>query len=95
MKEYLTLGSSPTDENCAQVGDEDYQVKSREECRRYIDLLLKKFGPEPTGAKLSVKSFPHDFGSYREVVCWYDTEIPESFNYCLNIENNLPRTWEG
>lgn len=95
MKDYITLGSSPVNEFCAQVGEDDYLEKAREESQRYLDLLKKKFGPEPEGARLSVKSFAHDFGTYHEVVCWYDESFPKSADYAFDIEGNLPLTWEG
>jgi len=94
MREYLTIGSSPAEEDCAQVGDDDYDQKSREECQRFIELIRKKFGDEPKGARLSIKSFLHDYGSYREVVCYYDDEFPKSVDYAFNVENNAPATWE-
>ena len=94
MKEYLILGSVPGNEHCSQVGDENYQEMSRVECRNFINLLRKKFGSEPEGARLSVKSFPHDFGTYREVVCYYSEKFPLSSDYCFNIEANLPLNWE-
>ena len=43
-------------------------------------------------AHFAVKSFPHDFGTYREVVVYYDTEENDSIAY--EIEANLPTTWD-
>ena len=92
-RDYLTLGPTPCDEDCAQVGSENYYSRAREECRRYLDLLRKLFGQEPKGAQLAIKSFPHDFGSYHEVVIWYDDQFPESIEYAFQMEGNLPETW--
>jgi hypothetical protein len=36
MREYLTLGPAPCNEDCAQVGQPDYHERAREECRRFI-----------------------------------------------------------
>jgi hypothetical protein len=68
MKDYITLGSTPSDEPCASVGEPDYPEKALPECRRFLQLLRKTFGPEPEGARFSIQWFPHDFGSYCEVV---------------------------
>ena len=78
MRDFLSIGSSPWDENCVQVGQSDYYEKAREECMRFIQLLRQKFGPEPEGAELRIKDFPHDFGTYCEVVCWFDTDSAEA-----------------
>ena len=92
MIDYISIGSSPTDEDWAQVSSENYLSKAIEECRRFIGLLRKKFEDEPEGARLKVKSFPHDFGTYHEVVCYYDDAIKESFEYALLLEGNTPQT---
>ena len=95
MQNYFTLGPTPRDEPCACVGEEDYEPRARKECRRFIGLLRKMFGPEPEGARLTVKSFPHDFGPYYEVVVCFDEDFLDSVAYAFRCEDNLPATWEG
>jgi len=95
MKDYLEIGQAPCDEECAQVGDPNYQEKALQEAERYIELIRAKLGPEPDGARLRIKSFPHDYGNYYEVVVAYDDEYPESVEYAFNVEANLPTNWEG
>jgi hypothetical protein len=94
MENYLVLAPAPIEEDCAQVGTDDYTARARAECRRFIALLRKKFGPEPEGARLAVKSFMHDFGEYLEVICYFDDTLPESVEYALHCEDNLPATWD-
>lgn len=93
MKDFITLGSTPVSEECAQVGSEDYLVRSLKECRLYRSGLRKKFGPEPEGARLRIKEFPHDFGVYREVVCEYEIDNKEAQDYALRCEDEAPQTW--
>ena len=96
MREYIELGSSPCDEECAQVGQADYETAARiRECLRFIDAIRAKLGPEPPGARLVVKGFSHDYGTYYEVVCWYDPKIDESVEYAFRCESESPKTWEG
>jgi hypothetical protein len=100
MKDYLTIGQAPCEEPCAQFGQPDYREKALQECARFIALLRKTFGPEPEGAWLSIKWFPHDVGvvgydHYCEVVCHYNTEIPESVDYAYRCEAEMPTTWEN
>jgi hypothetical protein len=94
MKTYLSLAPSPIEEDCAQVGTPSYRQQALAECARFIRLLRQKFGPEPEGARLSVKWFDHDFGPYCEVVCYYNTDIPPSVEYAYACEANLPATWD-
>jgi hypothetical protein len=95
MRDYLTIGPAPCDEDCARVGQPDYEERAREECRHFILLIRQKLGPEPEGAWLSTKSFPHDFGPYYEVVCYFNTEINASVDYAYRCESEAPTTWEG
>jgi hypothetical protein len=94
MKTYLSLASAPIEEDCAQVGTPGYEDRAIQECARFIRQLRRKFGPEPEGAWLSVKWFDHDFGSYCEVVCYYNTDILPSVEYAYTCEANLPATWD-
>ena len=73
----------------------DYLPAMREECKRFIDLLRKVHGPEPEGARLRIKRNPHDFGPYLDVVCEFDEAFPESLEYALKLEGNLPETWDA
>lgn len=92
--EYLNIGPAPCDEDCAQVGEADYHRRSRDECIRFIELIRKSLGSEPDGAILMSKSFPHDFGSYREVVCMYDPNNEAAVEYAFRVEGNAPTKWE-
>ena len=95
MENYFVLGPTPGDEHCACVGEEHYEPRARKECRRFIALLRKQFGPEPEGARFTVKSFPHDFGPYYEVAICFDEDDPDAVASALHCEANLPATWEG
>jgi hypothetical protein len=73
MREYLELGSVPFGENCVQVGADDYYTKYKEESNRYIEQLKHRF-PEINNINcyFSIKGFPHEFGTYHEVVINYN-----------------------
>lgn len=93
-KDFMYLGTAPYEEECVQVeSGKDYLPAMREECNRFINLLRDTFGKEPEGARLAIRSEMHDFGSYLEVVCWFDEDIPESVEYAYNIEGNTPARW--
>ena len=90
---FVPLGPVPADEACAQAGDENYTTEVWKECNRFIALLRDTFGEEPVGALLCIQSAPHDFGTYYEVVCYYDPDIPASVDYAFRCEREAPTTW--
>lgn len=95
MRHFFTLGSTPIEEDCAQVGEPDYRRRALHECWQFIQLLRDTFGPEPEGTELRTKSFEHDFGMYYEAVCYFDTDLPASIDYASRCESEAPTTWEG
>lgn len=95
MRDFFTLDQTPCDEPCASVGEPDYDEKALAQCRRFIGLLRQTFGLEPDGTRLSIKSFPHDFGTYYSVVCYFSHGIPASAAYARRCEDDAPTTWEG
>ena len=89
MRDYLCLGPVPAYEYCEQVGTPEYDYqKDTVNLWRYRDMLRERW-PE---ADFAIKSFPHDFGTYREVVVYYDTEENDPIAY--EVEANLPTTWD-
>ena len=93
-RDYVDIGSSPSDEDCAQVGSPDYYTRAKAECARFIELIRKTVGEEPPGAHLAVKSNPHDFGTYYEVVCYYQDTDEEAQKYAFRCENDAPAKWD-
>ena len=95
MRDYVYIGSTPSDEPCQQLGMPSYDgIQARKECVVFISQLRRMFGPEPDGARLAVKIERHDFGSYPEVVCWFDDEKPESVDYAFRCEGESPANWD-
>ena len=94
MSNYIEIGATPYDEECAQVGEPNYRQLARIECNAFIAQLRRMFGPEPEGAQLRVKSFSHDFGSYHEVVCYFDPDNEASTEYAFQCEGEGPAEWD-
>lgn len=80
-RDYIDIGPTPAEEDCAQVGSPDYESRARPECIRFIDQIRRTLGEEPAKAALRVKSNPHDFGAYLSVVCYYDDGDQASSEY--------------
>ena len=95
MRDYMNIGCSPASEDCAQVGAEDYYPRAVNECKALIGQLRRELGEEPFGARLRVEAFPHDFGTYHEVVCEYNEEYEDAEEYAFRCESELPDRWDA
>ena len=94
--ENLNIGSAPNEDDCAQVGSADYYERARKECRAFMEQIRKHY-PEPENGYLNVKSYPHDFGSYYEVVAYYDQSDAEAVKWAYDIEGDdlgVLSTWD-
>lgn len=61
----------------------------------YCDQLRRTFPiPEDVNASLLVRTFPHEFGRYCEVVVQTHDESPASAAYALHVEANSPLNWD-
>lgn len=94
MRDAVDIGASPPMEPCAQLGSDGYYEQARKECRAYIDLLRRTLGPEPPGARLDVRSNPHDFGAYLSVVCYFDADDEKATAYAFRCESEGPEEWD-
>ena len=52
--ENLNIGSTPNEEECAQVGSADYYARAIKECRAYMAQIQKHY-PEPENGYLKLK----------------------------------------
>ena len=93
-RDYIDIGPTPAEEDCAQVGSPDYERRARPECIRFIDQIRRTLGEEPAKAALRVKSNPHDFGAYLSVVCYYDDDDEASTEYAYRCEEQAPSRWD-
>ena len=70
--DYINIGSTPPEEDCLGVN----HPLARKETEIYRRQLEREF---PAG-RFTVKGFPHDFGTYYEVVAWYEDELDTATN---------------
>jgi hypothetical protein len=100
MIDYVFIGSAPAEEDCAQVGQYDYSMRARKECRAYISLIKRHFesqGISIPNELLVIKSEAHDFGSYLEVACKINSTDPraeELYDLACRIESESPTRWD-
>jgi hypothetical protein len=94
MIDYVEIGSTPAEEDCEQLGPNYDPEQARLECRTFIGQLRRQFGEEPAGARLVVKSNPHDFGTYLEVAVKFSDENEEAAEYAFKLESESPAQWD-
>ncbi len=84
MSDYLNIGSTPAEESCLPAG----HPNARRECAIYCRQLEREF---PEG-NFRVKGFPHDFGTYYEVVAGLGTELEQEAAF--EAEGEASPTWD-
>lgn len=86
MRDYLTIGPVPFDEDCAQVGTPNYSSRARPECQRFMAQILRHYPDTDHSGYLAIKQFPHEHGIYLEVCAVFDDEDEASINWAFSIE---------
>jgi hypothetical protein len=90
MKDYLMIDTTPTEEQCAQVGEQDYHSKARAEAKRMLAQIDKHY-PLPEGATMgytTIATEHHDFGAYLQIKIVFDDECEHSINWAFSIEGD-------
>jgi hypothetical protein len=96
MLDYLNLGPTPTNEDCAQVGSPDFEKRANRQLDAYKAQLERMFPGLKTHKSMEFKKmwFPHDFGSYGEIVIVYDADNELEAATAIEIEWNTPTHWD-
>jgi len=98
MRDYLTIGTVPCNEDCtANEPTGQYATAQRREARLFADQV-RRYYPEPDDGYMTVKSFPHDFGSYYEVCAVFDDEDEAACNWAYTVEADplgVLREWDN
>jgi hypothetical protein len=94
MRDYLDIGSSPVCEDCQQVGSPGYYQYAKKECGIFIQQLLRDFPNPPAGVSITIKSNPHDFGTYYSVVVNFNDDNKKQIDYAYKIEAHTPEYWD-
>ncbi len=91
----MEIGSTPYDENCAQVGTANYHERANKELTAYSNQLNRIFSDAASkGIVFKEKWFDHDFGSYGEICMHWNTDNEVADVYAYEIERSLPSNWD-
>jgi hypothetical protein len=89
----ITIGPTPCEESCAQLGTPTYPERSSIECRVFRRMLLRSFPPPADeSARLVIHKSPYEEASYREVGVRYSGAA--GLAYGLMIERTVPTRWD-
>lgn len=94
MRDYVEISSTPAEEQCASVGDENYRALAHLECRAFIHQLRRQFGKEPGTARLVIGSNPHEMGTYYEVRCTFEDGDEVGMAYAYRCEGDAWSEWD-
>ena len=93
MRDFMTLGPVPFEEECIQVSPEVDYTEMRNEVVKFVNLLQERFVNIPENAYFGIKRESHDFGTYFEAAVYWDTEDTDSQTFAFFVESNLPAHW--
>ena len=92
---YLYLGPTPLEEDCAQVGQNGYRQQAEKELTAFVNQLYRQFTEaQEKNVLFKIRWEQHDFGTYGEVVVLYDEDDRDSVEYAFNTEINQPEFWD-
>jgi hypothetical protein len=101
IMETIEIGSTPCEELCTQVGDDDYTRRALIECRAWKNQLyrhLASLGHSketlPEKFRISIKSMNHDLGVYHEVAVIFNDNDEKSWELALLLESDSPTNWD-
>ena len=96
MRDYLNIGPTPADEPCAQVGRDNYHRHSMTETIAFTHQWQRVLADNYPEVLVNVvgKSFPHDFGTYREVVVYYDDDDQKQVEQAFFLESADISNWD-
>ena len=88
------LGPVPSNEECAQVGTENYMRRAKIECKTFVSQLERVFPDPPPGVYFRVTHNPHDFGTYLDVEVRFNDDDSEATAFAIKVENETPANWD-
>jgi hypothetical protein len=96
MREWMTLGTVPYEEDCVQVNpNKDYLPAMQADVRRFVKFLEERFPNIPEEACFGVKrESGHDAGTYLEAAIYWNTDCTEAEQFAYFVESNIPARWD-
>ena len=96
MIDYISIGSAPVLEDCAQLGSLSYNERMTVEIVE-LRRMMEQVHPAPDtcpSARYVRKAFEHDFGMYYELCAYFDDRDPVSIDWAFEAERCVPERWD-
>ena len=94
MRDTYEFETTPTNENCQQLGKNYDQALAKLEAKTLVKQLERQFPEQPEGVYYRIRSNPHDFGSYYSVQLVYNDEDQNHCSFLNKLEENFPELWD-
>jgi hypothetical protein len=85
--------TTPFEELCAQVNEDNYRDNARIESRVYLNQLLRTLGENPVGTLFQNEWCNHDAGQYLDIRFYYDDEVQQHVLYAGLLEAGVVK-WD-
>ena len=92
--DFIEISPTPVGEECVQVGQDNYNALNRIETRAFVRQLERMFPNRPEGVVFKTKGYPHDFGTYHEVVAQYPVDDEAAESFAMEVQNQAPKKWD-
>ena len=102
MREFIQIGTTPEEEECAQVGISDEVQFKREAIAFRAQIFRENTNLHPS-VGIEVRAFEHDRGMhfrpletgwYHELVLTYPSDNDDARNAAFKLADNLPQEWD-
>ena len=97
MRDYLTIGTVPCNEDCtANEPTGSYVTAQRREAAIFAEQITRHY-PEPENGYVTVKRFAHDFGGYYEACAVFDDDDEAATTWAYDVEADslgVLSTWD-
>ena len=85
MKTFIDIGSSPCDEKCIQITEDDYSTTGFEECKKFKAQIERAY-PVPRNCSVGIKRCPYEDGYYYSVCVYFDDEDENGITWAYAVE---------
>jgi hypothetical protein len=93
VQDVIYLGPVPANEKRAEIGEPDYDARSKAECLQHILALKRVCGDPPDGAHFEIFEFRVGDAIDRQVCLKFDNQNKLAVDYAFKVEDRRPDSW--
>gem|GEM_PF-1429163 len=85
--DYIELSSTPNNEDCIGVNENNALTLMRIEARTYIKQLKRVYGINPEGTTFIIHRNEHDFGPYLDIRFYFNDDNLKHTEYAIRLDD--------